>query len=56
MRMRQLGNSGHEVSTLALGTMTWGRDTDEPESRSLYKAFIEAGSWATLDTKYHPLL
>jgi len=43
MRMRQLGNSGHEVSTLALGTMTWGRDTDEPESRSLYKAFIEAG-------------
>jgi aryl-alcohol dehydrogenase-like predicted oxidoreductase len=23
--------------------MTWGRDTDEPEARSQYKAFIEAG-------------
>ena len=43
MRMRLLGNSGHEVSTMALGTMTWGRDTDEPEARSQYKAFIEAG-------------
>ena len=41
--MRLLGNSGHEVSTMALGTMTWGRDTDEPEARSQYKAFIEAG-------------
>ncbi|MFM1986240.1 MAG: hypothetical protein RIS18_457 [Actinomycetota bacterium] len=41
--MRLLGNSGHEVSTLALGTMTWGRDTDEPEARSQYKAFIDAG-------------
>ena len=28
---------------MALGTMTWGRDTDEPEARSQYKAFIEAG-------------
>lgn len=43
MRMRLLGNSGHEVSTLALGTMTWGRDTDEPEARSQYKTFIDAG-------------
>ena len=43
MRMRLLGNSGHEVSSLALGTMTWGRDTDEPEARAQFKAFIDAG-------------
>ncbi len=38
-----LANSGHEVSTLALGTMTWGSDTDEPEARSQYKAYVDAG-------------
>lgn len=43
MRMTMLANSGHEVSTLALGTMTWGRDTDEPEARSQYKAYVDAG-------------
>jgi aryl-alcohol dehydrogenase-like predicted oxidoreductase len=31
------------VSRLALGTMTWGRDTDEHESRDQLTAFLEAG-------------
>jgi aryl-alcohol dehydrogenase-like predicted oxidoreductase len=41
--MKLLGGTGHEVSAFGLGTMTWGRDTDEPEARSQYKAFIDAG-------------
>ena len=43
MRQKQLAQTGHEVSAFALGTMTWGNDTDEPEARSQYRAFIEAG-------------
>jgi aryl-alcohol dehydrogenase-like predicted oxidoreductase len=31
------------VSRLALGTMTWGRDTDEHEARDQLHAFVEAG-------------
>ena len=31
------------VSRLALGTMTWGRDTDEHEARDQLEAFVEAG-------------
>jgi len=31
------------VSRLALGTMTWGRDTDEHEAREQLEAFMEAG-------------
>ena len=41
--MRLLGNSGHEVSSLALGTMTWGRDTDEHEAADQLKTFLDAG-------------
>jgi aryl-alcohol dehydrogenase-like predicted oxidoreductase len=43
MEQRYLGASGLKVSRLALGTMTWGRDTDEHESRDQLGAFLEAG-------------
>ena len=43
MEMRPLGRSGLQVSRLALGTMTWGRDTDEHEARDQLLAFVEAG-------------
>ena len=43
MKQRALGRSGLQVSRLALGTMTWGRDTDEHEARDQMLAFVEAG-------------
>jgi aryl-alcohol dehydrogenase-like predicted oxidoreductase len=49
MEQRHLGHSGLRVSRLALGTMTWGRDTDEHESADQLRAFVEAGG-TLLDT------
>jgi aryl-alcohol dehydrogenase-like predicted oxidoreductase len=43
MEQRRLGTSGLLVSRLGLGTMTWGRDTDEHEARDQLAAFVEAG-------------
>jgi aryl-alcohol dehydrogenase-like predicted oxidoreductase len=43
MEKRILGNSGLRVSRLALGTMTWGRDTDEHEAADQLKTFLDAG-------------
>jgi aryl-alcohol dehydrogenase-like predicted oxidoreductase len=43
MEKRRLGSSGMLVSRLGLGTMTWGRDTDEHEARDQLTAFVEAG-------------
>jgi len=43
MELRQLGNTGLYVSRLALGTMSWGRDTDEDDASSQLKAYLEAG-------------
>ena len=43
MEQRPVGDSGLKVSRLGLGTMTWGRDTDEHESRDQLVAFREAG-------------
>ena len=43
MQMRKAGNSGLMLSRLALGTMTWGRDTDEHEAADQCRAFIDAG-------------
>jgi len=43
MEQRRLGGTGLHVSRLALGTMTWGRDTDEHEARDQMIAFVEAG-------------
>ncbi|MER5636057.1 aldo/keto reductase [Kitasatospora sp. NPDC002227] len=43
MEKRQLGRTGLRVSRLGLGTMTWGRDTDEHEAAEQLKAFVDAG-------------
>ena len=43
MQQRSLGATGLKVSRLGLGTMTWGRDTDEHEARAQLIAFAEAG-------------
>ncbi|HJQ06278.1 MAG TPA: aldo/keto reductase [Nocardioides sp.] len=43
MHHRYVGASGLRVSRLGLGTMTWGKDTDEHEARDQLVAFIEAG-------------
>jgi len=43
MELRPLGRSGLWVGRLALGTMTWGRGTDEYEARDILAAFIDAG-------------
>lgn len=38
-----MGATGLKVSRLGLGTLTWGRDTDEHEARDQLIAFAEAG-------------
>ena len=43
MQQRFLGATGLSVSRLGLGTMTWGRDTDEHEAREQLVAFVGAG-------------
>ena len=49
MQRRALGRTGLSVSRLALGTMTWGRDTDEHEARDQLEAYVSAGG-TLLDT------
>lgn len=49
MQHRSLGRTGLKVSRLGLGTMTWGRDTDEHEARDQLIAFAEVGG-TLLDT------
>ena len=43
VKQRHLGNSGLVVSRLALGTMTWGGDTDEDDAAAQLLAFRDAG-------------
>ncbi len=43
MQQRFLGRTGLKVSRLGLGTLTWGRDTDQHEARDQLIAFTEAG-------------
>ena len=43
MELRQLGRSGVRVSRLGLGTMTWGRDTDEHEAAEQLRFDLDAG-------------
>jgi aryl-alcohol dehydrogenase-like predicted oxidoreductase len=43
MEQRHLGRTGLRVSRLGLGTMTWGRDTDEADAGDQLKAFLDAG-------------
>lgn len=43
MEKRRAGTSGLSLSRLGLGTMTWGRDTDEIEAADQCRAFLDAG-------------
>lgn len=43
MRQRYVGRSGLKVSRIGLGTLTWGRDTDEHDARDQLTSFLDAG-------------
>ncbi|HEY3097122.1 MAG TPA: aldo/keto reductase, partial [Acidimicrobiia bacterium] len=43
MEYRRLGSTGIRVSELCLGTMTFGKEADEPTSRELVDRFLAAG-------------
>ena len=43
MEKRTLGRTGLQVSAIALGTMTWGRDTDENEAANQLRIYLDAG-------------
>ncbi len=43
MKLRTLGRSGAAVSSYALGTMTFGTESDEEQAHAQLDAFVEAG-------------
>ncbi|GAA1969198.1 aldo/keto reductase [Isoptericola halotolerans] len=43
MERRQVGTSGLRVSSLGLGTMTWGRDTAVDDASAILRSFVDAG-------------
>jgi aryl-alcohol dehydrogenase-like predicted oxidoreductase len=43
MEFRYMGRTGLKVSSLCLGCMTFGRETDEPTSQQIVNRFLEAG-------------
>ncbi len=43
MQYRFLGSTGMKVSELCLGTMTFGRESDEQDSHSILDRFVDAG-------------
>ncbi len=43
MEQRHLGRTGLRVSRIGLGTLTWGRDTDEHDAADQLKGFWDAG-------------
>jgi aryl-alcohol dehydrogenase-like predicted oxidoreductase len=43
MEYRKLGRSGLDVSSLALGTMTFGRESDEAAAREILSVALDAG-------------
>lgn len=49
MEQRTVGASGLRVSSVGLGTMMWGRDTDEEQAGEQLSAFLDAGG-TLLDT------
>ncbi len=49
MQRSRIGTTGLEVSRLALGTMTWSRDTDAEQAGAQLDAFLTAGG-TLLDT------
>ena len=49
MQQRFLGRTGLKVSRFALGTTSWGQDTDEYEARDQLASFVDAGG-TLLDT------
>ena len=56
MQIRVVPNCGLGISELGLGTMTWGRDTDEYEAAEQFELFIErwqirGNSWQTCHGK-----
>ncbi|WP_405696013.1 aldo/keto reductase [Streptomyces sp. NBC_01185] len=43
MEQKHLGRTGLRVSRIGLGTLTWGRDTDEHDAADQLKVFWDAG-------------
>ncbi len=43
MNYRYLGNTGIQVSSLCMGTMTFGREADKTESRAMFNCCRDAG-------------
>ncbi len=43
MEKRTLGSTGLQLSRIGLGTMTWGRDTDEHEAADQLRSYLDAG-------------
>ncbi len=43
LAIRQLGRTGAEVSELALGTLTFGRETDEDAAAQILHLYLDAG-------------
>ncbi len=43
MELRRAGETGLSLTRLGLGTMTWGRDTDEHEAADQMRAYLDAG-------------
>ncbi len=43
MERRTVGNSGLNVGSLGLGTMTWGGDTTSEDAREMMHRFVDAG-------------
>lgn len=46
MELRRLGPHGLALSSLGLGTLTWGRDTDDLDARDMLRIYLDAGGRA----------